>query len=80
MTALAPYSPAGLLLDLALPFDRSTALSRAARRLARRLAHTARPSRALVLETADLTARLLDATDDAPELLADDLLDSRFDD
>lgn len=79
MLTFTPQSPAGLLIDLAGSLDHSTTLYRSARRLARRLAHTPRPSRALVLETADLTAALLEAGDPAGEALDDGLLDSEFD-
>lgn len=60
-----PVSPAGLILSLATELDRSSPLARSARRLARRLAHSPRPSRNLTLETADLTALLLDVCDSA---------------
>lgn len=85
MTALnrstAPHTApttAGMLSSLAnaLP-DPSSALGRAARAMAHRLA-TGAPTRADRLEAAELLAQLLDATDD---LGGDDsdLLDEEFD-
>ena len=78
--ANAPISPQGLLLALSSELDRSSPLARSARRLARRLAHSPRPSRNLTLETAELTARLLDVCDSAGGYSDDELLDDRFDD
>lgn len=59
-----PSSPSGLLIALSHTLDRSNPLARSARKTARRLAHCQRPPAWLLLETAEITARLLDAADD----------------
>ena len=74
-----PSSPSGLILSLSHTLDRSNPLARSARKTARRLAHCQRPPARLLLEAAEITARLLDVADDTPALDDADLLDSAWD-
>jgi hypothetical protein len=75
-----PVTASGLILSLAGTMDRSDPLARQARRTARRLARFQRPPAYMLLEVAELTAQLLDSTDDLATFDDVDLLDSAWDD